>query len=139
MAHSGVCCVSHDLPENPPESDGGRAGSLTDGCRRGVRTVGRRLERRTQMTDAATSEQPAPDGGDSSIRPQDDLFGYVNGSWYAAAEIPPDLPMTGAAVQLLLDAEAQVGDILRASAARAASGSAPAGSPEQQIGDLYTS
>src|SRR3954469_10759814 len=90
MAHSGVCFVSHDLPENPPESDGGRAGSLTDGCRRGIRTVGRRLERRTQMTDAATSEQPAPDGGDSSIRPQDDLFGYVNGSWYAAAEIPPD-------------------------------------------------
>jgi len=63
----------------------------------------------------------------------------VNGAWYAAAEIPPDLPMTGAGVSLLLEAEAQVGEILRESAEQARSGDAPSGSPRQQIGDLYAS
>jgi putative endopeptidase len=92
------------------------------------------------VTDPTTSSDwPTPDGGDASIRPQDDLFGHVNGAWYASAEIPPDLPITGAGVSLLLEAEAQVGDILRESAEQARSGAAQAGSPEQQIGDLYTS
>ena len=27
---------------------------------------------------------------DPSIRPQDDLFGYTNGTWLAQTEIPPD-------------------------------------------------
>jgi putative endopeptidase len=80
-----------------------------------------------------------PEGGDPTVRPQDDLFGHVNGAWYAAAEIPPDLPVTGAGVALLLEAEAQVGEILRESAEQANSGEAVAGTPRQQIGDLYTS
>ncbi len=29
---------------------------------------------------------------DDSIRPQDDLFGHVNGAWFDTAEIPADLP-----------------------------------------------
>ena len=92
------------------------------------------------VTDATTtSDQPVPDGGDPAVRPQDDLFGYVNGAWYATAEIPPDLPITGAGVSLLLEAEAQVGEILRESAEQARSGEAAAGSARQQIGDVYTS
>ena len=92
------------------------------------------------MTDATTtSDQPVPDGGDPAVRPQDDLFGYVNGAWYATAEIPPDLPITGAGVSLLLEAEAQVDEILRESAEQARSGEAVPGSARQQIGDLYTS
>jgi putative endopeptidase len=79
------------------------------------------------------------DGGDPNVRPQDDLFAHVNGAWYAAAEIPPDLPMTGAGVNLLLEAEAQVGDILRESAEQAKSGAAAPRTPQQQIGDVYTS
>jgi endothelin-converting enzyme/putative endopeptidase len=80
-----------------------------------------------------------PDGGDPAVRPQDDLFGHVNGAWYDTAEIPPDLPMTGSGVKLLLEAEAQVGEILRECAEQAAAGSAAAQTPRQQIGDLYTS
>ena len=33
---------------------------------------------------------------DSSIRPQDDLFRFVNGGWLATAEIPADRPSSGA-------------------------------------------
>jgi endothelin-converting enzyme/putative endopeptidase len=80
-----------------------------------------------------------PDGGDPAVRPQDDLFGHVNGAWYDTVEIPPDLPMTGAGVNLLLEAEAQVGEILRECVEEARSGRAATGSPRQQIGDLYTS
>ena len=30
------------------------------------------------------------DGFDRSVRPQDDLFAYVNGTWIANTELPPD-------------------------------------------------
>ena len=41
----------------------------------------------------------------TAVRPQDDLFGHVNGPWLDSAEIPADLPTAGAFVDLLLDAE----------------------------------
>lgn len=85
------------------------------------------------------TQAPVIDGGDPSIRPQDDLFGHVNGRWLAEAEIPADLPMTGAFIQLVLDAEAQVGDILRAAADASEAGGLEAGTPRQQIGDLFRS
>ena len=43
---------------------------------------------------------------DSSIRPQDDLFRFVNGSWLATAEIPADRPGSGAFTTLRDEAEA---------------------------------
>ena len=75
------------------------------------------------------------DGGDAEIRPQDDLFGHVNGRWLETVEIAPDLPMAGGAIELVLAAEAQVHQILR----DAAAADTATGSPRQQIGDLYTS
>ena len=33
---------------------------------------------------------------DTSVRPQDDLFRFVNGQWLATAEIPADRPSSGA-------------------------------------------
>jgi endothelin-converting enzyme/putative endopeptidase len=76
---------------------------------------------------------------DDAIRPQDDLFGHVNGGWLATAEIPADLSSTGGFVDLVLESEAQVGDILREAAADAASGTAPKGSDRQKVGDLFAS
>ena len=76
---------------------------------------------------------------DRTIRPQDDLFGYVNGPWLAEAVIPDDLPMTGGFVDLRLGAEAEVGDILRKAAKASADGAAPPGSGVQKIGDLFAS
>ena len=43
---------------------------------------------------------------DSSIRPQDDLFRFVNGGWLATAEIPADRPGSGAFTVLRDEAEA---------------------------------
>jgi predicted metalloendopeptidase len=76
---------------------------------------------------------------DEQIRPQDDLFGHVNGRWLETAEIPADLPMTGGFIDLRLQAEADVGDILREAAAAAADGSAAPGTDRQRIGDLFAS
>ena len=76
------------------------------------------------------------DDVDERTRPQDDLFGHVNGRWYEQAEVPADLPMVGGFVDLALEAEAVVGDILREAAADA---DAPAGSDRRKIGDLFAS
>ena len=63
---------------------------------------------------------------DDDIRPQDDLYGYVNGGWLATAEIPPDLTRIGGFIDLHLEAEADVGDILREASDASAAGTAPA-------------
>jgi endothelin-converting enzyme/putative endopeptidase len=76
---------------------------------------------------------------DDQIRPQDDLFGHVNGRWLDTAEIPPDLPMTGGFIDLRLQAEADVADILRDASAAASDGSAGSGTNRQKIGDLFAS
>ena len=76
---------------------------------------------------------------DGSIRPQDDLFGHVNGTWFATAEFRPDLSTIGGFMDLILEAEAEVGEILREASEAAASGVAPRGSDRQKIGDLFAS
>jgi putative endopeptidase len=76
---------------------------------------------------------------DDSIRPQDDLFGHVNGGWLASAEIPADLPTIGGFIDLVLESEAQVHAILDEAAAAAADGTAAPGTDRQRIGDLFAS
>jgi putative endopeptidase len=94
---------------------------------------------------SASDGSDAPDGSDvregydPAVRPQDDLFGHVNGRWYDTVEIPPDLPGYGQFVGLRLLSEQRVGDLLREAAEAAASGSAPSGSTRQQIGDMFAS
>ncbi|MGZ4784321.1 MAG: M13 family metallopeptidase, partial [Acidimicrobiales bacterium] len=85
--------------------------------------------------DALTED--APDAG--QVRPQDDLFGHVNGAWLATAEIPPDLTRIGGFIDLHLEAEADVGDILREASEASAAATAPPGSDRQKIGDLFAS
>ena len=51
-------------------------------------------------------------GMDPDIRPQDDLFGHVNGTWLATEEIPSDRSSWGPFVQLADVAEEQVRDII---------------------------
>ncbi len=72
---------------------------------------------------------------DSDARPQDDLFGHVNGRWLADYEIPADRATDGA-FRLLFDrAEEQVRDLIT----EAAESGAQKGTDEQRIGDLYAS
>ncbi|WP_018504353.1 M13 family metallopeptidase [Parafrankia discariae] len=78
----------------------------------------------------------AREGMDLDVRPQDDLFGHVNGRWLAETEIPSDRSSWGPFVQLADDAERQVRDIITDLAARD-----PATQDEdaRKIGDLYNS
>ena len=72
---------------------------------------------------------------DANARPQDDLFGHVNGRWLADYEIPPDRATDGAFRHLFDRAEEQVRDLI----AEASEQGAPAGTDPQRIGDLYAS
>jgi putative endopeptidase len=72
---------------------------------------------------------------DDAIRPQDDLFGHVNGGWLETASIPADLSRTGGFIDLSLESEAEVGEILR----QASTTPAEPGSDQQKIGDLFAS
>ena len=45
-------------------------------------------------------------GMDPSVRPQDDLFGHVNGRWLAETEIPADRACWGAFYALAQAADA---------------------------------
>ena len=84
-------------------------------------------------------EKSLLDHVDVAVRPQDDLFGYVNGRWLDTVEIPPDLSSSGGFMDLRLEAEEHVGQILREAADSAASGVAELGSSTQKIGDLFAS
>ncbi len=68
-----------------------------------------------------------------SVRPQDDLFGHVNGRWLAEYAIPADRATDGAFRALYDRAEDQVREIITGAAG-------PGGeSDEQRIADLYAS
>lgn len=76
---------------------------------------------------------------DSGVRPQDDLFGHVNGRWLDGYEMPPDRATDGAFRALFDRAEIQVRELLTAAAESAAAGTAAPDTDERRIGDLYTS
>lgn len=67
------------------------------------------------------------------VRPQDDLYRHVNGSWLDTTEIPADKPVYGAFHELHDEAELRVREIVE----EAAASDAPADSDQRKIGDLY--
>ncbi|ORX00093.1 M13 family metallopeptidase [Mycolicibacillus trivialis] len=85
------------------------------------------------MTTAATRSGIDLSHVDDSIRPQDDLFGHVNGGWLTGYTMPADRATDGAFRALFDRAEVQVRELIEAAAA---AGAAP-GSDTQRIGDLY--
>ncbi len=87
----------------------------------------------------AVPETATTGGAATAVRPQDDLFRYVNGEWLATAVIPEDRSMDGAFYRLRDGAEADSRAIVEEAAEAAAAGNAEPGSPEQLIGDLYRS
>ena len=89
---------------------------------------------------SADSDAAGPDAGPATvagIRPQDDLFRYVNGEWLATAVIPEDRAVDGVFYKVRDAAEADCRAIVEEAAATA--DAAVAGSPEKLIGDLYRS
>ena len=117
----------------------------------------------SEITGSETPERPVRGGVlevaavDPAVRPQDDLFRYVNGAWLAAAQIPADRPGTGAFLVLRDAAEAACRDILDELVARAgpaasapttptasagpaeSAGSAGPTGPADKIASLYAS
>jgi predicted metalloendopeptidase len=70
---------------------------------------------------------------DRSVRPQDDLFRFVNGGWLNRTEIPGDASSWGALNELREGSRAATHAILQ----EAARSNAPEGSEHRKIGDLY--
>ncbi len=72
---------------------------------------------------------------DPSVRPQDDLFRFMNGKWLKESTIPADRASDGAFYWLYEQAEKQVKQIILDQA----DSKAATGSNAQKIGDLYNS
>ncbi len=79
----------------------------------------------------------AREGMNPAIRPQDDLFGHVNGTWLDTEDIPADRSSWGPFVQLADIAEEQVHAIIEELAAGDADGKVDA--EAEKIGVLYNS
>lgn len=73
---------------------------------------------------------------DESVRPQDDLYRYINGKWLGATQIPPDKARYGAFYELTEKTEQQLRVIVEQLASQA---DVPAGGDAQKIRDLYRS
>jgi predicted metalloendopeptidase len=91
---------------------------------------------------APTTPAGAPISGvdtqyiDTSVRPQDDFFTYLNGKWLKETTIPSDKASWGTFMKLRDDTTPQIKAIIEAAQADK---SAKAGSETQKIGDLYAS
>ena len=72
---------------------------------------------------------------DTTVRPGDDFFKYVNGKWLATAEIPADRPFAGSLLKVFDDTEAK----LHAIVDELAASKLEAGSVDQKVADLYAS
>ena len=92
------------------------------------------------ITSNAGAQATRPSGIDTanfdrSVRPQDDLFRFVNGGWIKRTPIPSDVPSWGTAYELFERSQANMRAILE----DAGRSNAPAGSEERKVGDLYAS
>ena len=74
-------------------------------------------------------------GFDTTVRPQDDFFRFVNGGWLDRTPIPEDRSRFGAFDELQEASEAS----LRAIVEELAAGEAEPGSERRKIGDLFAS
>jgi endothelin-converting enzyme/putative endopeptidase len=81
----------------------------------------------------------AREGMNPDIRPQDDLFGHVNGRWLDETEIPADRSTWGAFVTLADTAEAQVREIIESLAEGVSTSSTTDVEDARKIGDLFAS
>ncbi len=73
---------------------------------------------------------------DSSVRPQDDFFRYVNGTWLKTAQIPADKARYGSFIELRDKSEAALRSIIEEAAAVQGKKD---GTDLQKVGDLYQS
>lgn len=75
-----------------------------------------------------------PAGFDKTVRPQDDLFRYVNGGWLAKTEIPPYRSVHGTMVEVSERVEEDLYALIKELAGHPNKKSGPTA---QQVGDFY--
>jgi putative endopeptidase len=75
-------------------------------------------------------------GFDRTVRPQDDLYRFVGGTWLANTEIPADRSNYGSFI--ILDDQAQE-EVRRLIVAASEQPNRPSGSDAQKVGDFYLS
>ena len=125
--------------------------AMTDACATSPTPTGPASDSPAQRSQPASSS-PAADAvlagvletahTDTSVRPQDDLFRFVNGQWLATAEIPADRPSSGAFTTLRDESEAACRQIVEELAEQFSS-VAPEGAPDVlttnrgRVGALY--
>ncbi|QYJ87008.1 peptidase M13 [Shewanella mesophila] len=96
----------------------------------------------TVKSEAAVAVEKALNSGidfanfDKSIRPQDDFYSYINGTWVKNTEIPGDRTSTGAFYDLREKSRDDVKAIIEEVAATP---NLTPGSDEQKVADLYRS
>ena len=73
---------------------------------------------------------------DRSVRPQDDLFRFANGTWLDTTEIPADRARFGSFDVLREQSTSRVHELIEAAAA---DHDAPEGSAKRKVGDLFAS
>jgi putative endopeptidase len=87
--------------------------------------------------DRPGAAQPAlgysPSHMDTRVSPRQDFYRYAVGSWLDRTEIPPSESEIGGFTQLAINLDRQLLELIK----DAASATAPAGSPRQQIGDYW--
>ena len=83
-----------------------------------------------QVADTETIDRSTFDAG---VRPQDDLYRFVNGKWLDTVEIPADKSNYGAFGKLADLSELRVRELIKELAAT----EHPAGTNEQKVGDYY--
>ena len=74
-------------------------------------------------------------GVDSTVRPQDDFFHYVNGGWIKQTEIPASESSWGVGAILYQNTAQNLKDLLDSCSKL----NAPKGTNEQKVGDFYAS
>jgi predicted metalloendopeptidase len=73
---------------------------------------------------------------DTSVRPQDDFYKYVNGTWVKSAQMPADKVRFGTFIELTDKSEAALRSIIEEAAAQK---DRQKGTDAQKVGDLYQS
>jgi putative endopeptidase len=73
-------------------------------------------------------------GRDANVKPGDDFFLHANGGWYARTEIPADQARMSTGFEVFTRAQAQLREIIEASAKAGAAG----GPNAQKVGALYS-
>ena len=93
------------------------------------------------VTSSKTAKAPVLSAGiateyiESSVRPQDDFFEYLNGKWLKNVEIPADKSSWGSFMELRENTLPQIRGIIE----KASAGNPAAGTDAQRIGDFWAS